>query len=201
MNPKPLPKMTPEEYLVFERASDKKHEYIAGQIYAMGGAKRNHNIIALSLGKELYQATEDKDCEAYAADMRIFLPSTEDYAYPDLTVVCGEPVFQDDVHDTLINPVLIAEILSDSTEAYDRGAKFSLYRSVKSLKEYILISQSQPRIEKYERQGDGFWMLSEAVGLESEITFNSIGLTILLNNLYKKIHFEKSEAPVIRPRS
>lgn len=199
MKPNPIRKMTPEEFLAFERASDVKHEYIGGQIVAMGGAKRNHNIVSINLGSELNRIIEEKDCEAYLADMRVFLPSTNEYAYPDISVVCGEPVFQDEVLDTLVNPLLIVEVLSDSTEAYDRGLKFRLYRSVKSLREYVIVSQNQPRIEKYVKKGDGFWVLSETAGIDSELLLESIGSAVLLSRIYRKINFEQSDEPIIRP--
>ena len=200
MTPNPIPaKMSPEEFLEFERASDIKHEYIGGQIVAMGGAKRNHNIVALNLGSELNRLLEDKDCEAYLADMRVSLPTTNEYAYPDLSVVCGEPIFQDDVLDTLENPVLIVEILSDTTEAYDRGLKFRLYRSIKTLREYVLVAQNQPRIEKYVVKGDGFWVLSEVSGLDSELQLESIGSSVPLSRIYRKVKFEELDEPIIRP--
>ena len=199
MNPNPVKKMSPEEFLAFERASDIRHEYIGGQIIAMSGARRNHNVIAANLCTEISNNIEDKNCEIYVADMRVFLPETSEYAYPDITVVCGEPVFQDDVLDTLLNPVVIIEVLSDSTEAYDRGLKFRLYRSIKTLREYILVSPNQPRIEKYVLHGDGFWMLSETVGLDSALALESINAKIPLSKIYRKITFEDSDEPIIRP--
>ncbi len=121
--------------------------------------------------------------------MRIFVPETGLYTYPDLVVVCGEPKFKDNVFDTLLNPVLLIEVLSESTESYDRGKKFQHYRSIESLQEYVLVSQDEARIEKYVKQGDSFWILSEAVGLESEIEFSSIECGIALSEVYDKIDF------------
>lgn len=123
----PKTKLTPEEYLEFERRSEIKHEFFDGEIFAMSGARRNHNVIAWNIGGELRQKLKNKNCEAYPADMRVFVPETGLYTYPDLVVVCGEPVFQDDVFDTLLNPILLIEVLSDSTEGYDRGKKFQHY--------------------------------------------------------------------------
>lgn len=185
----PKTKLTPEEYLDFERKSEERHEYFDGEIFAMSGAKRNHNVIAWNIGGELRQRLKDRNCEAYPADMRVFVPATRLYTYPDLTVVCGEPQFQDDTFDTLLNPVLLIEVLSDSTESYDRGRKFQHYRSIESLQEYILVSQTEARVEKYVRHGDGFWLLSEAVGLDSEIEFSSIECQIPLSEIYDKIDF------------
>lgn len=189
MKPNGIRKMTPEEFLAFERASDIKHEYRDGEIFAMSGAKRGHNIIALNVGSELHQQLKDKDCETYLSDMRVFVPATRLYTYPDIVTVCGEPVFQDDVPDTLVNPVLLIEILSDSTENYDRGLKFQFYRSISTLREYVLISQTTARIEKYVKHGDGFWLFSEAIGLESIIEFASIDCKIPLADIYNKVEF------------
>ncbi len=121
--------------------------------------------------------------------MRVFVPKTGLYTYPDLVVVCGEPKFQDNVFDTLLNPALLVEILSESTESYDRGKKFQHYRSIESLQEYVLVSQDEARIEKYVKSGDGFWTLSEAVGLNSEIKFSSIECSIALVEVYDKVNF------------
>lgn len=189
MSAKPKTKLTPQEYLAFERKAETKHEYFDGEMFAMAGAKRNHNVIAWNIGGELRQKFKGKDCEAYPADMRVFVPETGLHTYPDLVIVCGEPIFQDDVFDTLLNPILLIEVLSESTESYDRGKKFQHYRSIESLQEYVLVAQDEARIEKYVRHGDGFWMLSEAVGLESDIEFSAIECKIALAEVYDKIDF------------
>ncbi len=190
MNPNPLPKMTPEEFLAFERASDEKHEYRDGEIVAMSGAKRAHNLISLNIGSGLHASLRNKDCETYMSDMRVFVPSVRLYTYPDIVVVCGDPKFIDDEFDTLTNPLLLIEILSDSTEGYDRGQKFQNYRSIESLDEYVLVSQNAARIEKYVKHGDGFWLLSEAAGLDGSITLASIDCTISLADVYAKVKFD-----------
>ncbi len=185
----PKTKLTSEEYLEFERRSEERHEYFDGEIFAMSGAKRDHNKISTNLNGLVWQHLKGKNCENYSSDMRVFVPETGLYTYPDLVVVCGEPQFKDAVFDTLLNPVLLIEVLSDSTESYDRGKKFQHYRSIESLQEYILVSQSEARIEKYVRHGDDFWLLSEAVGLESEIEFASIACRVALSEVYDKINF------------
>ena len=190
MNPNPLPKMTPDEFLAFERASDEKHEYRDGEIVAMSGAKRAHNLIALNLAGNLHSALKGRDCEAYIADMRVWIPKASFYTYPDIVVVCGELIFRDPVPDTLENPTVLIEILSESTENYDRGQKFENYRKIESLREYILVSQTRPHTEKYVRHGDGFWVLSETTGLESTITVESIDFSIPLTEIYDKVKFE-----------
>ena len=193
MSAVPKKRLTAEEYLEFERGSEIKHEFYNGRIYAMAGAKRRHNVIALNIGSEIREHLKGRDCEAYPSDMRVFVPRFDLYTYPDVSVVCGKPEFQDAVLDTLLNPVLLIEILSDSTESYDRGKKFQHYRSIESLQEYVLVSQNEARIEKYIRQGDGFWVLSEAVGVDSSITFESIDCPISLGEVYDKIDFDEPE--------
>ncbi len=193
MSAKLKTKLTPQDYLVFERKAETKHEYFDGKIFAMAGAKRNHNIVNQNLNGLVWQHLKGKDCESYSGDMRIFVPETELYTYPDLVVVFGEPQFQDDVFDTLLNPILLIEVLSDSTESYDRGKKFQHYRSIESLQEYILVSQNEARVEKYVRHGDGFWLLSEAVGVNSKIEFSSIECRISLAEIYDKIDFSEDQ--------
>jgi len=190
----PKIKLTPEEYLEFERKSEIKHEFFDGEIFAMSGAKRNHNKITTNLSGLVWQHLKGKNCENYSNDMRVFVPETGLYTYPDLVVVCGEPQFQDDVFDTLLNPILLVEVLSETTESYDRGKKFQHYRSIESLQEYVLVGQDEARIEKYVRRGDGFWLLSEAVGLSAEIEFPSIECRIPLREVYDKINFSEINA-------
>lgn len=189
----PKTKLTVKDYLEFERNSEERHEYFDGEIFAMSGAKRNHNKVVGNLSGLIWQHLKGKDCEFYPTDMRVFVPKTGLYTYPDLVVVCGEPQFQDDVFDTLLNPILLIEVLSESTESYDRGKKFQHYRSIESLQEYVLVAQDEARIEKYVRHGDGFWLLSEAVGFNSEIAFSSIECVIKLNEVYDKIDFSVEE--------
>lgn len=190
----PKTKLTPAEYLEFERKSETKHEYVTGEIFAMAGAKRNHNKITTNLSGLVWQHLKGKNCESYANDMRVFVPETGLYTYPDLVIVCGEPNFQDDVFDTLLNPTLLVEVLSDSTEGYDRGKKFQHYRSIESLQEYVLVSQNEASIEKYVKRGDGFWLLSEAVGIGAEIEFSSIECRIALDEVYDKIDFSVEQS-------
>jgi Uma2 family endonuclease len=187
----PETKLTEKDYLEFERNSEIKHEYYNGEIFAMSGAKRNHNKVVANLSGLVWQHLKGKNCEFYPTDMRVFLPETGLYTYPGLVVVCGEPQFQDDVFDTLLNPILLIEVLSDSTGSYDRGKKFQHYRSIESLQEYILVSQNEARVEKYVRYGDGFWLLSEAVGVDSDIKFSSIEFQIALAEIYDKINFDE----------
>lgn len=193
MSPIPKTKLTPEEYLEFERKSEERHEYFDGEIFAMSGAKRNHNKITTNISGLVWQHLKGKNYESYSSDMRVFVPETGLYTYPDLVVVCGEPKFKDNVFDTLLNPVLLVEVLSESTESYDRGKKFQHYRSIETLREYVLVAQDEARIEKYIKTGDGFWLLSEAVGIDSEIEFASIECRLALAEIYDKINFEDEQ--------
>jgi len=186
----PKTKLTPEEYLEFERKAEFKSEYSNGEVFAMAGARRNHNKAATNIGGLIWQHLKGRNCESYSNDMRVFIPKTGLYTYSDVVVVCGEPNFQDEVFDTLLNPTLLIEVLSESTESYDRGKKFAHYRSIESLQEYVLVSTDEARIEKYVRHGDGFWFFSEAVGLESAIEFTAIECQIALAEVYDKIDFE-----------
>jgi Uma2 family endonuclease len=190
----PKTKLTHSEYLEFERKSEIKHEFFNGENFAMSGAKRNHNKVVANLSGLLWQHLKGKDCEFYPTDMRVFGPETGLYTYPDLVVVCGEPQFQDNVFDTLLNPILLIEVLSDTTEGYDRGKKFQHYRSIESLQEYVLVAQDEARIEKYVKHGDGFWLLSEAVGTDATIEFSSIECLIALREVYDKINFSETDA-------
>ncbi len=190
MTPNPIPqKMSPVEFLAFERASDEKHEYRDGEIVAMCGARRAHNKISTNVSGLIWQHLKGKECESYTSDMRVWVPKSRLYFYPDIVVVCGEPEFIDDEFDTLTNPLLLIEILSESTESYDRGLKFKNYRSIDSLREYVLISQTSANIEKYVKHGDGFWMLSEASGLDDTITLESIDCPLSLADVYDKVDF------------
>lgn len=185
----PKRKLTPEEYLEIERKAAYKSEYFDGEIFAMAGARRNHNKIATNISGLVWQHLKGRDCESYSNDMRVFIPKTGLYTYPDVVVVCGEPKFQDKVFDTLLNPTLLIEVLSESTESYDRGKKFQHYRSIESLQEYVLVSQDEARIEKYLKQGDGFWVLSEAFELDAKIKLDSIDCELALGEVFDKVNF------------
>lgn len=146
--------ISPEEYLRRERASDERHEYFAGRIYAMSGASREHSMICSNTLGSLWNQLRGKPCEVHSSDLRVQVSDTGLYTYPDLSVVCGKKLFADEHVDTLLNPKIVIEVLSPSTEAYDRGDKFAHYRTLDSLTDYLLIAQDKPRIEHYRRSGD-----------------------------------------------
>ena len=177
---------TAEEYLALERSASYKSEFHDGQIYAMTGASRKHNLITVNIARELSLQLKKRPCEAYMNDMRVKAAEARSYHYPDIVVVCGTPQFEDAFVDTLLNPTLLIEVLSPSTEAYDRGGKFSHYRKIATLREYLLVSQDQASIERYIRQGD-VWILTEAVGLEASIPLESIDCILSLREVYDKV--------------
>ncbi len=179
--------LSPEEYLVIERAAETKSEYFNGEMFAMVGASREHNLIVVNTTRELTQQLKGKPCEAYSNDMRVRIPATGLYTYPDVVVVCSEPIFEDEHVDTLLNPTLIVEVLSESTESYDRGKKFSNYRTVESLSEYILVAQDEYRIERFLKQADGTWLYSETHSLKGQVQVTSIQCVLTLKEVYDRV--------------
>ncbi|MCU0491980.1 MAG: Uma2 family endonuclease [Chloroflexaceae bacterium] len=185
--------VTEAGYLAFERISDTKHEYFAGTVYAMVGGSVRHNRIAGSAYADLYAQLRGRDCNIYPSDMRVKVVQTGLYTYPDISIVCGHEQFEDDKEDTLLNPVVIIEILSPSTEKYDRGKKFQHYRSLFSLREYILISQHEYHIERFVRQADNSWNLSEATGPDEQIDLTTIQCVLALKDVYERVAFLPDE--------
>lgn len=179
---------TPEEYLEMERKADCKNEYFNGEIFAMGGASPRHVLIVTNVVSELRTQLKNRPCTVYSTDLRVRVSATGLYTYPDVIVVCGEPRFADDHRDTLLNPTLIVEVLSNSTKDYDRGDKFEQYRALESFKEYILIAQDKHHVEHFVRQSDNTWLLSETNQLEDAIELTSIGCNLKLMEAYDKIH-------------
>lgn len=196
MSTVPKSVMSEAEYLAFERQSRDKHEFYLGEIFAMSGASRKHNLISGNLFGELRERLKDRRCEAYVGDMRVRVKPNGLYTYPDVVVVCGEPEFLDSDVDTLLNPTLLIEVLSDSTEKNDRGSKFKQYRQIPSLREYILVSQDEPSIEHFTRRGDTYWELTETAGLDSQLVLSSLGCQIPLTEIYSKVDFSPKEGDV-----
>ena len=184
------PYISPEEYLELERKAEYKSEYLHGEIFAMSGASREHNLVAGNMFGELRQQLKGRPCEAYQGDMRVKVTATGLYTYPDVVVVCGEPRFEDEKVDTLLNPTALIEVLSESTERYDRIAKTSYYRTIDSLAEHLLVAQDEVHLEQYSRQPDGQWLLSEYLTPDSVVNLPSIGCTLKLSDVYDRITFE-----------
>lgn len=190
----PKPFLTPQEYLARERQAETKSEYRRGEVFAMSGASREHNLIAgntlIAIGSQL----RDRECEVYPGDMRVKVSPTGLYTYPDVTVVCGEAAFEDAEVDTLLNPKVLVEVLSPSTADYDRGGKFTHYRRLPSLREYVLISQDRPLVEHYVRQGPDEWLLTEQSSLQDTLVLPSIQCRLPLSDIYLKVQFPAADA-------
>ena len=154
----------------------------------MAGASREHNLIAANLGGEIRSQLKGRPCEIYINDMRVLVSRSGLYTYPDLIVVCGEPRFLDDKFDTLLNPTVIVEVLSPTTESYDRGKKFGHYRRLESLKEYVLVAQDEVFVERYSRQGD-IWELSDWTSMDETLSLASIDCHVPLREVYARIEF------------
>lgn len=181
----PAKHLTPEEYLAFERAADSKHEYCDGQVFAMAGSNRRHDTIAACLIAALGQALATGPCQPFTSDMKVHIPATGLYTYTDGLIACA-PQFTDEREDTLTNPVTIFEVLSDSTEAYDRGKKFENYRTIPTLQDYVLISQHKVLVEHFTRQPDGRWLLEEL--RESDVLrLSGAAVEIPVQDLYRRV--------------
>jgi Uma2 family endonuclease len=186
----PKRKWTVEEYLAFERESEEKHEYIDGEVVMMVGGSTNHSLIIGNTYASIHSQLRQKPCLVYTGDVRVKITQTH-YTYPDVTVICGTPELEDGRRDTLLNPLLLVEVLSPSTESYDRGLKFQRYRTLKSLQTYVLISQNRPDIEVFMRTSNDLWLLADATDLDGRIELASIGCTLALADVYEKITFEE----------
>lgn len=185
---------TPEEYLEFERRAETRHEYLDGMIYEMAGESLAHSQICVNLAGELRGQLKGKPCQALSPNMKVRTSEAGLFAYPDVTVVCGEPLFHDRQRDVLLNPTVIIEVLSPSTERYDRGKKFMRYCSaVETLSDYILVSQDMPLLEHLERQADGRWLHAFVRGLESKLYLASIDCEIRFSEVYERVVFPPEE--------
>lgn len=178
--------LSPEEYLSLERRAEFKSEYVDGVAYAMAGGSERHNLITGNLVTELNIQLRATACKVYPSDMKVRLPNSRRFFYPDVSVVCGETRFADEQRDVILNPVLIAEVLSDGTEAFDRGKKFSSYQQVESLREYLLVSQGEFLVEHYLRQESG-WFYTRAAGLDDTLALPALDCRLALSDLYNKV--------------
>jgi len=192
MRPQPSIRLTAEQYLFAERQSDTKSEYFDGEIFAMAGASREHNQISANLVRVLGNQLLDRPCSVYSSDMKVRIDKARKYTYPDLVIACQTERFEDEHRDVLLNPVVILEILSDSTEAYDRGRKFLHYQLLDSLAVYLLVSQDTPRIEMFTRREDGTWLYAEFHGLDAVVEIESIGCNLRLGDVYRKVDLPDS---------
>ncbi|RKU19701.1 hypothetical protein C6503_07250 [Candidatus Poribacteria bacterium] len=195
-------RLTPEEYIAFERkalpdAGIIRHEYINGELIAMSGASREHNLITGNIFGELRTLLRGSECETYANEMRVSTPTTTSYFYPDVVVVCEEPRFEDDVFDTLLNPIVLVEVLSPSTHVYDRREKFAHYRHLASLQEYVLVAQDKVLVEHHRRQETqepapatgNDWIFTDFQKLEESLPLTSIHCELPLEEIYERVLF------------
>jgi len=187
----PVTRYTPEQYLEMERAAETKSEYYHGEIFAMAGASEDHITIVFNIGRAIGNQILDRPCRGYASEMKVQVGAA--YYYPDFVAVCGDRDFLDKRKDALMNPNVIIEVLSPSTEAYDRGLKWLEYRRTASLREYVLIAQDAMRVELYVRQDGDHWLLSILADPDAILSLESIGCAIPLRDIYRNIDFP--EAP------
>ncbi|MGL5832381.1 MAG: Uma2 family endonuclease [Waterburya sp.] len=181
---------SPEEYLELETTAEYRSEYLDGQIISMAGGKPNHNKISLNLSSALNYALKKTAYDVFMSDLRLIIPDRSLYTYPDVMVAETPLVFAENRQDTITNPIAIAEILSDSTEKYDRGDKFRMYRTIPSFREYVLISQTAMQVEKFTKNDANQWVLSEYAGQDAKIVFDSFEFEISLDELYDRVDFD-----------
>ena len=180
-------RLSAAEYLARERTAETKSEYYAGEVFAMTGASRRHNLVVTNLVRSLTNQLWNRDCDVLASDMRVRVPETDSYVYPDVVVVCGEPRLEDSELDTLLNPTLIIEVLSPSTADFDRGGKLEHYRTIESLAEVLILAQDRAHAEHWVRQPDGHWLFEEAGSTEGVLRLESVGCELKLADAYHRV--------------
>ncbi len=189
--PDNINRMSPAAYLAFDRQSDTRHEYRNGQVIAMAGASRRHHLITQNIGSFLHYQLKGRPCETCQSDMRMMIQAPATYTYPDISVAC-DPQFADSDTDILLNPVLLVEVLSDSTEAYDRGDKFRAYRRIDSLRHYLLVAQTSVYVEHYTPGENGLWQLADFHQRTDSISLAALNLRLTLSAIYDDLKFEDS---------
>lgn len=182
--------ITPEEYLAEEEKADHKSEYYNGEMFAMGGGSVNHNLIAGNVHAGLRQSLSSRPCRVFMNDVRLHIKSSGLYTYPDVMVVCGKIEFAPKRDDTVLNPIVIVEVWSESTQSYDRGKKFAMYRQIPSLQEYVMIDQAQPYVEHYRREGN-FWVLETLEQMDAILTLPSLECEMPLAVMYEKVEWQE----------
>jgi Uma2 family endonuclease len=185
----PVTKLTEAEYLALDRAAEIRSEYVDGEMFAMSGGSSNHAQLHHNVSGELYIALRGTKCRAMGPDMRVRIEASQMFTYPDVVIICGEPALAGDQKDILLNPTAIVEVLSPSTEKYDRGKKFQNYRLIESLKDYILINQDEVLIEQFVRGEGDSWTFHDYRHLSDALKIESIGVSILLQNIYDRVDF------------
>jgi len=188
MSARPHHRPEPQEYLALEREAEEKHEYWNGDVVAMAGGSPEHNAICFNLAAILGPQLRGSGCRGYTSDQRVRIPLTDRYVYPDLTIVCGEPVFDEDDAQTIANPTLIVEVLSPATESKDRGPKLFGYRSLPSLRGYLLVAQDRSWVEHWSRQADGRWLVTEVEEGSMTLDLPEIGCRLPLADVYADVN-------------
>ncbi|MEP7037511.1 MAG: Uma2 family endonuclease [Acidobacteriota bacterium] len=183
-------KYTPAEYLALEEKAEYRSEYENGEIVAMAGGSLNHARITSNIDRS-FGGKLKKDCESLTSDVKVRVESYRKFYYPDVLVICGEPEFYKKRTDTIVNPILIVEVLSDSTEAKDRGEKFAAYQTLENLQEYILVSQDKAKVEQFKREDDGTWKYQATIWLKSRVEFTSIEVELELGEIYQRVEIIK----------
>ncbi|HEY2787342.1 MAG TPA: Uma2 family endonuclease [Fimbriiglobus sp.] len=191
MSAVPKHKFTPQEYLAFERAAETRHEYFQGEIFDMAGASYEHTVVKDNLARELGNRFKDGSCRPLTSDLRLKIDATGLYTYPDIIVLCGKPEFEDAEFDILLNPTAVIEVLSESTEKYDRGKRFKHYQSVPSIREYVLVAQDEMLIERYVRQPDETWVITTFKGPDAVFSFATIPVSVPFEGIYQGVEFER----------
>jgi Uma2 family endonuclease len=193
MSSQPSHKYTLEEYFALELASEEKYEFWNGEVFCMSGASLAHNQIAMNIGAEARTQLRERGCQVFPADLRVKVPTYPPYRYPDLTALCGAPEIQRiGGLDVLVNPALIVEVLSKSTEAFDRGDKFTYYKSIASFSEYLLVAQHRPHVSQFVRQENGVWTFMEFNNLADTVRCASVPCTLALSEIYRDVTFEQT---------
>lgn len=189
MAKQPVTRYSAANYLAMERASSEKHEFAYGEIFAMGGASAHHVIIVNNMVRVFGNAFLHRPCQVYSNDLRLSVDAKQRYTYPDIVVVCGQPQFVDNQFDTLVNPELIVEVLSDSTKNYDRGEKFEEYRRIESFCEYVIVDQTRVHVERWTKRSEDTWVLWETNSLDAVVQLDSVGVALPVSDIYFKIDF------------
>jgi Uma2 family endonuclease len=200
MSTLPKPHFTPEQYLEIDEAAEFKREYYRGEMFAMSGATYAHNVITANTVHQIMNQLAKRPCSVCPSDMRVHTPRTGLYTYPDAVVICGEPKFLDQRETTLLNPTIIIEVLSPSTEAYDRGRKFEHYKSVDSVREYLLIDSERISVTLYRRKSESEWLLITENSLDGTVALESVDCRLALRDLYEKVEFP-AENPDLRAQA
>jgi Uma2 family endonuclease len=198
MSASPEPNLTARQYLALERKSEARHIFIDGDVFAMAGASRAHNRIAGNVYRSLDEAFDDRDCEAFIVDMRVKIASANSYVYPDVVATCGSAEFAGDEFDSLVNPQVVVEVLSPSTESFDRVKKFKMYQQLDSLRHYVLISQDLVQVELFSKTGSGTWDFWATADSDDVLELPAISCSISVDRIYVDVDFPRDKADPLK---